>query len=199
VTEAGFYNLLVEGICESFESGIEVDYIELKVFQPNINAFYTFCEGASLSLDLESSGVDEILWEDGSTDFERTFSEAGNYGFELFNFCQDSSYAFTVTFIDCISDMIYVPNTFTPNDDGTNDVFSIELPSDWVNPTLDVAIFNRWGEEMFYSEAVDFSWDGRFKDQPLNPEVYVYSINIEVEIDQKIKKILLQGDITIYK
>ena len=199
VTESGLYSLIVEGICESFDSEINIEYIELAILESIIDTSYLFCEGEVLSLDLETNGIDEILWEDGSTEFERTFVEAGNYIFQLFNFCQDITYSFDLAFEDCIADQVYVPNIFTPNDDGINDVFSIEIPSDWIDPSVKVAIYNRWGERMFYSEEKDIEWDGKFQGKTLNPGVYVYLINIEVELEEKVREIVFQGDITIVK
>ena len=199
VTESGLYSLEVEGICETFSAEIEINYIPEVQLESEIDPFYVLCEGEELEVDLFNSAIDGILWDDESTDFERTFTEAGTYIFQLFNICQDSTYSFELSYEDCISDLIYIPNVFTPNDDGNNDVFGIVIPEDWIDPVVRASIYNRWGERIFYSEERDFTWNGQFKQRRLNPGVYVYNIEIAVEIEGELKELLLQGDVTILR
>jgi len=52
---------------------------------------------------------------------------------------------------------LYVPNTFTPNDDGRNDNFE---PKGVGIESFEMYIYNRWGEEVFYSDNLDVVWDG---------------------------------------
>ena len=87
-------------------------------------------------------------------------------------------------YVICDGANVYIPNTFSPNGDGANDlfyprgsgVFSIKL----------LRIFNRWGEVVF--EKVNFSpndpaagWDGTVKGKKLTSDVYVYTAEILCE------------------
>jgi gliding motility-associated-like protein len=68
----------------------------------------------------------------------------------------------------------FIPNTFTPNKDGANDVF--ELHGDKGNLAfLNFAVFNRWGEKVFESSDHQFHWDGTYQgeDLPAGPYTYV--------------------------
>ncbi|MFN5324935.1 MAG: PKD domain-containing protein [Bacteroidota bacterium] len=68
---------------------------------------------------------------------------------------------------------IWVPDTFSPNGDGINDVFF----AFGVNPTeFDIKIFNRFGEMVFSSNSNSNGWDGRFNGQDVIQDVYVYMI-----------------------
>jgi len=79
--------------------------------------------------------------------------------------------------IGSYSDTIYVPNSFTPNGDGINDLFEVfGNKNQWVY--LNVNIFNRWGEKVFESNDINFGWDGRYKGELQNPSVFVYYITI---------------------
>ena len=70
---------------------------------------------------------------------------------------------------------IFVPNSFTPNGDGKNDVFK-PIVFDVTNYVF--RIFNRWGEVIFLSENLEAFWDGTRKSGKLCPnDVYVYQIN----------------------
>ncbi|MBI1184519.1 T9SS type B sorting domain-containing protein [bacterium] len=78
---------------------------------------------------------------------------------------------------------IIAPNVFTPNGDGYNDCFRIEipkLPPDCKNFTI--TFFNRWGQQMFVIEQEGnvLCWDGTYNhnDVPVNPGVYLYMIDV---------------------
>ena len=78
---------------------------------------------------------------------------------------------------------IYVPNAFSPNGDGNNDVFYINAGPQ-VAKIRSFLIFNRWGETVFqyYNFPPNdpaFGWDGRYRGQDVNPAVYVWYAEIE--------------------
>jgi gliding motility-associated-like protein len=77
---------------------------------------------------------------------------------------------------------IFIPNIFTPNNDRFNDYFTVpELPEDNCrNRFLSVAIYNRYGREVFYSNNRDFRWFG----QNVKNGVYYYLIKF-TETDYK--------------
>lgn len=75
----------------------------------------------------------------------------------------------------------YIPNTFTPNDDGHNETFAgygegIEEYELW--------IFDRWGEQLFYSAEMDGEWDGTYLGKAVESGVYVYKFGI-VDVNQE--------------
>ena len=95
---------------------------------------------------------------------------------------------------------VFIPNVFSPDDDGNNDVFYI-FGDDNVRQVNSFAIFTRWGEQIF--AAHNFmpndpvhGWDGTHKGQDLNNGVYVYFAEVEF-IDGE--KIIFEGDVTIVR
>ena len=82
---------------------------------------------------------------------------------------------------------IYIPNTFTPNRDGTNDVFNISGIGIDLNNFV-MYIFNRWGEQIFDTHDLTEGWNGIPKNYK-NPvfstnkiaqeEVYVYLVMLK--------------------
>jgi gliding motility-associated-like protein len=72
---------------------------------------------------------------------------------------------------------IYVPNVFSPNGDGINDYFTIYSSDPFAN-IIEIEIFDRWGELVFYKtnfpvNQMDLGWDGQFKGRAMNPGVFV--------------------------
>lgn len=77
---------------------------------------------------------------------------------------------------------IYIPNAFTPNGDGFNDILTI-YSSDGVSEVLSFKIFSRWGELVyanygFPTNSLDIGWDGTLNGQPMNNAVFVYIAEI---------------------
>jgi gliding motility-associated-like protein len=89
----------------------------------------------------------------------------------------------------CKNANVFVPNTFSPNGDGSNDVFYVRGKG--IDRVKTFRIFNRWGEIVF--EKIDFpvndpssGWDGRFKGANAKPDVYVYQIEVFCDNNQLI-------------
>lgn len=86
---------------------------------------------------------------------------------------------------------VYIPNTFSPNGDGNNDVFFIYGQD---IRTVDLKIFNRWGELVFESDNQFNGWDGTYKSVLQNPAVFTYVANITFLNNKKIQR---KGSITL--
>ncbi len=71
--------------------------------------------------------------------------------------------------------ILYIPNVFTPNGDGIND--DIRVFAKGVK-TFYWIIFNRWGEKVFESNDITRVWDGTYKGKLLNPDTYVYKVQL---------------------
>lgn len=94
---------------------------------------------------------------------------------------------------------VFAPNVFSPDGDGSNDFFYLQGPRDFKINVL--RIFNRWGALVFESQNTFLNnerdgWDGRFKDQELNPDVFVWYAKVEYP-DGEIE--MLTGDVLILK
>lgn len=84
-------------------------------------------------------------------------------------------------FVICNGSNVFIPNTFSPNGDGVNDVFYPR--GSGLFSIRSFRIFNRWGEVMyekngFMPNDASAGWDGRHNGQVLNTDVFVYTIEI---------------------
>lgn len=75
---------------------------------------------------------------------------------------------------------VYIPNAFSPNGDGVNDVFKVET-GDVLLSNFSLRVFNRWGTLLFETDDYTKGWDGKFKNETLFPDVFVYSIQYKDE------------------
>lgn len=78
--------------------------------------------------------------------------------------------------VNSITD-VFIPNAFTPNNDGNNDVYQLEGDLNTIE-YLDFKIFNRWGELVYESMDHNFHWDGTYKGQPVDRGVYIYTMKV---------------------
>lgn len=88
---------------------------------------------------------------------------------------------------------IYVPNAFTPNGDGINDIFQ---PKGFGVVKYALRIFDRWGEELFYTEEFAKGWDGTIKGITAKNDVYTWKINATSVFGKAHE---LSGHVTLYK
>jgi gliding motility-associated-like protein len=86
----------------------------------------------------------------------------------------------TITVI-CNNGSVYIPNTFSPNGDGSNDVFFPRGSTNFMVRTFKV--FDRWGELLYAKNNITTNsaadgWDGTFNGAKLTPDVYVYCVDV---------------------
>ncbi len=104
------------------------------------------------------------------------YDEAGTYAIAL---VVTSDHGCTDTIVKTIivgEDYgIYVPNIFSPNGDGLNDVFQ---PKGFGITKYELRIFNRWGEELMMTNDFGHGWDGMYKGKLSQEDTYVWKINL---------------------
>ncbi len=117
-----------------------------------------FCEGHYLTLNPKLNQVD-YLWQDGSTDSVYYASETGTYRLRAANICGTWSDSIHIEFEYC--GPIEIPNVFTPNEDGINDIFKIKgiEHENWA-----LSIYSRWGNLIFHTSDYQNNWNGENAD-----------------------------------
>jgi gliding motility-associated-like protein len=95
---------------------------------------------------------------------------------------------------------IFIPNVFSPNGDGINDMFYVQG-----GPTVvgvpELLVFDRWGNLLFEQRNIpanspSVGWDGRYKGEVLAPAVFVYLVKVEIVTGNVLT---FTGDVTIIK
>jgi len=74
-------------------------------------------------------------------------------------------------------ELIYhIPNSFSPNNDGINDLYKPIFYSGYDPSYLEFKIFDRWGSEMFSTQNFGDGWDGKCQGVDAKTDTYLYSI-----------------------
>ncbi len=99
----------------------------------------------------------------------------------------------------CSGSTAFIPNTFTPNGDGQNDIFYVRGRG--VRTIKSFRIFNRWGQLVFerancQSDDPACGWDGRFAGQLAPPDVFVYYAEIVCDSGEPMT---LKGNVTLLR
>ena len=100
-----------------------------------------------------------------------------------------------VTIDIILENTVIIPNAFSPNEDGINDIFKVE----GLNITnIEMGIYNRWGNEVFRLVSSDNAqgWDGRWKDGKAPVGLYVFYVQVTFE-DGEIE--LLKGNVSLIR
>jgi gliding motility-associated-like protein len=111
--------------------------------------------------------------------------------------CQSTD-AVTI-YVVCNDGNIFMPNTFSPNGDGMNEIYYPRGRG--INTIRSLRIFNRWGQLVFEKKNFNANdpsagWDGTFKGTKLSPDVYVYMMDLSCENSSIIT---MKGDITLIR
>ncbi len=132
-------------------------------------------DGSILVIPSGGTGDISYLWSNGITENQIQNLAAGNYSVTLTDAlgCM-RNFDFTVP--SSLFECIFIPSSFTPNDDGTNDTWVIRNIN--LYPENIVKIFNRWGSLLYERSPYNETWNGTFNGDPLPSETYYYIVDL---------------------
>ena len=120
------------------------------------------------------------------------------YTVEVFNAYTCSvldSVCIVVLDVFCNEDGITIPTAFSPNEDGVNDTYFI-VDKDGVVTDFKLEIFNRLGQKVFSTTDINIKWDGTYRGEELNPQVFDFYMELKCVDDKTLFK---KGNITLIR
>jgi gliding motility-associated-like protein len=157
------------------------------------------CEGETLVINIPITG--NYTWSSGETSNNISISAGGVYSVSIQNDCGLLHHTFEVTSEVCDCN-VYVPNAFSPNNDGNNDFLKCFIGCDFPYQSTRFQIFDRWGSLVYSNKSTDnqsIIWDGTFKGKALDTGVYVWVFEYEYYRNGVTNKKIISGDVSILK
>ncbi len=155
---------------------------------PSFQSETSFClsdENKNLSVKVPPGT--KIIWSTGSTANTINAGKQGKYWVQTENkICGMRIDSVFVTLKACDCEML-IPNSFTPNDDNKNDYFYPILQCEYSYYAF--TVFDKWGNQIFTTNNPNGKWDGRFKGNLCDEDIYVYKIeSTEKESGKKVNR-----------
>jgi len=162
------YNVVITGTCSndvSVNVSLTVNALPVAIAISNSPV----CLGSSIDLTAQTVAGATYQWT-SSTEFTSTvqnpviptssLSDAGTYSLVVTaNGCTSVPSTITVVVNNCPVTEFFIPEGFSPNGDGINDLFVIRGILDYPNNTFQ--IFNRWGNKVYEASPYENTWDGK--------------------------------------
>jgi gliding motility-associated-like protein len=150
---------------------------EITTTPVDLGSNLTICEDSSATIDA-GIGYLAYAWNTGDTTQTISTQSAGTYTVTVddANGCSVSA-SISVATKTCtvVEDFnVLIPTAFSPNGDGNNDVFRCILKN---VTSIQLDVYNRWGELVFETTDLRGAWDGTFKGRKCDMGVYIYYVN----------------------
>ncbi|MBP6679656.1 MAG: gliding motility-associated C-terminal domain-containing protein, partial [Saprospiraceae bacterium] len=198
--EAITYSLEISNACGVVSDNLIVDIDQdTPVLHPD--AQQDWCPGDIITFDVTQSFAAMYVWSTGETTPSITVSTPGVYSVEVNTLCASSTQELEVVpSQNCgENNEIFIPNVFSPNGDNVNDVFTIYSGSDLVIANSKGTIYDRWGNLVYSSNALPFTWDGFFNGDIMMPGVYAYVITVSYMVNGQEFEKVFSGDVTLIR
>lgn len=155
------------------------------------------CIGSTITLDVTTPGATGYEWENGFNRPVQVLDKTGAHSVKVTNECSFDIRSFLVSFEACNCD-VFVPNAYTPNGDGLNDVFKPLIKcAGLTDKGYRFTVYNRYGEIVFNSGSIGAGWNGLEKNAVAQAGVYNWVVKY---IDPNNKKAVVKsGNVTLVR
>jgi gliding motility-associated-like protein len=143
------------------------------------------CKNFVFTVDASAPSAEKYLWSTGNQQPVQTIIRADSYTVLATNSCSSDQRTFAVTYNTCDCN-IYIPNAFTPNHDGLNDVFRPSIkcyPKDY-----SFIIYNRFGQIVYRTSEINKGWDGKINSYDASMGAYIWLVHYRDPNDYSIQK-----------
>ncbi len=151
----------------------------------------TLCKDQILNLTVNASPGTQFNWSNGSRSNTITISSPQILNLVASNGCGTSSASIAINYLLENCDL-FIPNAFTPNQNGKNELFNLVKRN-----ALDVekfVIYNRWGNIVYIQNDKNTEgWDGQYNGKPAVEGVYIYNIIYTTGVEPNISQNTIKG------
>ena len=154
ISAPGNYSVIVnDGVCISLDSiNVYMDYAPIDVLPDSV----IHCSDLPITLNAGENLAETFSWSTSETSASITPPVTGTYTLIATNYCGTRTENVEILYEKC-EFTLFIPNSFTPNNDGINDVW---FPVFDQLDEIKIAVFDRWGKMVFEGTKLDFVWTG---------------------------------------
>lgn len=194
------YEVVIQDECGTYNMEAQTNVI---VSKPEANFFLVSDElMENMPITIQNTSVNSEAWlwnfDDGSSSNkfspQPTYTTTGWYDLTLVAFdslgCTDTT---SKSIFVQPEIWVYIPNSFTPDNDGYNQSFSVSTIG---ASEMEFTIYNRWGELIYHTNDPYFKWDGTYQNNPSPSGVYVYKCLVYDELGRPYN---YEGTITLLR
>jgi gliding motility-associated-like protein len=171
------------------------------------NSYFELCEGDSIGVIYSTSstlsGIYEWIVMGDTFEVDNLYYSWDEFGIftinvtQTANGCQSLPQQTTITLDECPQELIFIPNTFTPNGDEFNTLWGPIFTSGYDDYGFELLVFNRWGNIIWESKDPAGKWDGTFNNKLCPDGIYTWKIVFSVKNTDEKKEI--HGFITLIR
>lgn len=162
----------------------------------NLGKDTLICFGTSSILQGGSENY-TYIWSTGEMTDQIIVSDSGLFWAMATSLlgCGSDTDTIYISYEDCNS-YFYIPNSFSPNSDGINDLF---IPKGIGIEDFNMQIFNRWGQLLFTASSVNDGWDGTYNGNEVPLGVYIYKLSYSISENDFRQHKYSTGRVTLLK
>jgi len=193
INTAGTYSVTASSDCFYGSDTINISLVPLP--EARLPGDTILCAGIPLNLGAGTPGT-TYSWNTGADTCCIIAEHSGTYTLVAGNTCHETATDSIVIIFSGCNNCIMAPNAFTPNNDGINDRFGLQI--NCTLKTYRLSIFNRWGQLVYSSVRPDDQWDGMYSGTPADAGTYFYYLDALPAIDE-IGNLNKKGDLTLIR
>ena len=184
--------------------GVQIQDSMMAIIAPDAIASFSYLNDYAIPLRVQftnqSSNQNTWVWDFGdgttSTDLNpiHDFPAPGTYSVTLSIVTADGCTDLIVLEVVVETDFyLYVPTAFTPDGDGINECFEVKGVG---FDSFEMKVFDRWGNQVFYTDNIDECWDGTMNGNMAPQGTYTYHIFLRLPFEKIHQR---QGMVTLYR
>lgn len=163
-----------------------LDRVQTFYVDPNLQSTYEWSVTGAQVLNIDRNRI-TVLIPIVESSFSISVTEINSNG------CKGEDRKILVEITNCQDEVIWIPSAFTPNGDNRNDVFRVM--GNVSKREFSLLIYNRFGELIFESTQVKLGWDGTYKGELVQDDVYTYRVFCYINS----RPFLKYGSVTLIK
>lgn len=199
-TDPGLYAVTVSNTC--FEAMSEILISHKDSIDVQIEEFGQLCNGSSVIVRAFGNATD-YDWSTGDKAIFTNINKPGQYFLTASNTCGEITIPFKVT--NCSKkSKVYIPNAISPNGDGNNDIWRVQVGNEIEVINFEAKVFNRWGGLVWETNTYGPGWEPKddfFSNKgDFNPAVFAFTVKIHMKDENGTEsENVYVGEVTLIK